>query len=1266
MKKKRKISKHAGIAVSAALLLSSVPLMTQAKTSSETSQNNSVEQVKNDVVDEGLNQDPVLSSLENGETRTITLITGDVVKVTGVGDGKSIIDITTPNGEEDHSQIMTINKETFVIPEQAMPYLAADKLDDNLFNISKLLKDDYDDTSQNTLPVIVQYKKSKTRSIDAESVPDAPEGSTQTHVLESINAVSLSTKKSKAKDFWKSVNTGINTKPIKTKMANEQVENGIEKIWLDGKVEATLDKSVPQVGAPTAWSAGYDGTGTKVAVLDTGIDKDHPDIIGHLDEAVSFVPGEDTKDYNSHGTHVASTVLGSGAASGGKLKGVAPGAHLLVGKVLSNNGYGLNSWIIEGMEWAAHHAKVVSMSISSSEASDGTDPMAQAVNRLSKETGALFVVAAGNNGGESTIGSPGAADAALTIGAVSKTDKLASFSSKGPRIGDLALKPDLSAPGVDIVAARSQYASSGSGYYMSKSGTSMATPHVAGAAAIISQRHPDWTGQQIKDALMSSTVQLKGLNPTQIGTGRLDIPAALGDIHATGSISFGFFKWPHDDKTPVERVVTYYNDSDKDVTLDLSISFTDANGQPAPNGLIKQSADKVTIPAKGTATVQLSLDVSKGALGATYQGQLSASLDGKVVTHTSMNMTKESERYNLTLNAIDRDGSPNLAYSYVYNFETGTYQKVAVDGTKTLRLPPGTYSVMSMMQVDTKTDHLGVALVGDPEFELKENSTLDFDGRKANEIKVKTPKASESSFRRMEYTRIAPNGGIGQSIQLPNTVDKVYVAPIKGVKFGSFETATRWRMVKPILTIKHNGVELDDFPQLGSTNLDGTYQLDTVYAGKGATEDYNGLDAKGKAVIIKRSDEVDEYDRAKAAIAAGVKLLIVVNDKPQELIESYAGNAYAKIPLAVAAISGTEGEKLIAEVQANDIKLNVKGTANTPYLYDLVKAFNGSIPDNEIEYAPDESELARVDSRYYSDRPAPAAEWRFDFRPNRSVDTRLAWEPMSFPIEREEWVSATEGSTWLQKALVTDNKWEMRDGIVKYNPGEQLESNWFKPVVRPSFSKDFFAPYREGNFIYLNTPVWGDGQFGHAGFLVNEYADDTISSLYIGSTLIRQVKGGSLNTSKFIPKERTQFKLIEDSHRDPARWHTSTQTHTEWTFWSDYETKRVTVPLLALNYDIDTNLAGDVKAGSSTKLKFFASHIEGAKGAGQIEGATLEVSFDRGKTWEAVTLTSEESGWVAKLKLPKQPGGSVSLRASAWDDAGNRIKQDVIDAFGLH
>ncbi|MFE2094582.1 S8 family serine peptidase [Streptomyces sp. NPDC059460] len=98
----------------------------------------------------------------------------------------------------------------------------------------------------------------------------------------------------------------------------------------------TLDQSVPQIGAPEAWAAGYDGTGTKVAVLDTGIDPDHPDVAGRVKKTQNFTDDPDAVDHHGHGTHVASTIAGSGAASGGKYKGVAPGADLYIGKVLNH------------------------------------------------------------------------------------------------------------------------------------------------------------------------------------------------------------------------------------------------------------------------------------------------------------------------------------------------------------------------------------------------------------------------------------------------------------------------------------------------------------------------------------------------------------------------------------------------------------------------------------------------------------------------------------------------------------------------------------------------------------------------------------------------------------------------------------------------------------------------------------------------------------------------------------------------------------------
>ncbi|MFC7109603.1 S8 family serine peptidase [Nonomuraea rubra] len=269
------------------------------------------------------------------------------------------------------------------------------------------------------------------------------------------------------------------------------------------------------------WEFGNTGEGVDVAVLDSGIDTAHPDLAGRVAQAETFVPDQTVEDGQGHGTHVASTIAGTGAASGGKERGVAPGARLHVGKVLDNAGEGQESWVLAGMEWAARteRAKIISMSLGA-QATDGTDPLSAAVNQLSAETGALFVVAAGNSGPTAfTVGTPAAADAALAVGAVDGADQPADFSSRGPRAGDRGLKPEITAPGVDILAARSQYAAEGDGFYQTMSGTSMATPHVAGAAALLAAQHPDWTGAQLKDALVSTAKPTPDHSPPRPAAG---------------------------------------------------------------------------------------------------------------------------------------------------------------------------------------------------------------------------------------------------------------------------------------------------------------------------------------------------------------------------------------------------------------------------------------------------------------------------------------------------------------------------------------------------------------------------------------------------------------------------------------------------------------------------------------------------------------------------------------------------------------------------
>jgi len=198
-------------------------------------------------------------------------------------------------------------------------------------------------------------------------------------------------------------------------------------------------------------------------------------------------------------------------------KGVAPGVQLLNGKVLSDYGYGYDSGIIAGIEWAVlSGADVISMSLGGWEnICDGNDPLSEAVEKA-WDMGTVVVIAAGNSGwwGDETISTPGCARKVMTVGASSKyaqSEEIASFSSKGPT-ADGRIKPEILAPGLGIISTRAEGADMGykyTPYYTSASGTSMATPHIAGVAALLKQANTDLTPDELKTYIMNGAEDFK-------------------------------------------------------------------------------------------------------------------------------------------------------------------------------------------------------------------------------------------------------------------------------------------------------------------------------------------------------------------------------------------------------------------------------------------------------------------------------------------------------------------------------------------------------------------------------------------------------------------------------------------------------------------------------------------------------------------------------------------------------------------------------------
>lgn len=285
---------------------------------------------------------------------------------------------------------------------------------------------------------------------------------------------------------------------------------------------------------------GLDGASIKVGVIDTGLDATHPDLAGRVVNYRDWIDPRVTvaRDDHGHGTHVAGTI---GAADGLRTSiGVAPKIEFISAKAFNRKGDSKDSDLLEALQWMADPDGQAATDdapkvINNSWEVDGdvttfdpaTDPFCLAIQGLTK-LGITTVFAAGNNGrGRNKIKVPGACSEALTVAATDRGDQIASFSSRGPAVWktEHVAKPDVAAPGKDIES------STPGGGRRSRSGTSMAAPHVTGAVAILLQAKPGLTPLEVKSVLMSTAedIEAKGFD-TDSGAGRIDLVRAVESL----------------------------------------------------------------------------------------------------------------------------------------------------------------------------------------------------------------------------------------------------------------------------------------------------------------------------------------------------------------------------------------------------------------------------------------------------------------------------------------------------------------------------------------------------------------------------------------------------------------------------------------------------------------------------------------------------------------------------------------------------------------
>ncbi|MGW6400365.1 S8 family peptidase [Streptomyces sp. NPDC055134] len=1204
-------------------------------------------------------------------TAVVTLVTGDKVVVKADAKGRSSASVLPrEDGGEPVVETRRVGDDLFVYPEGVQQKIDAGLVDEQLFNVTGLVAQGYDDAHSASIPVIAMYEK----SVDvARTLPATPRGAERTHTLDSIGAVSFRADKEKTASFWADV-----TSP------RTRAGSPVKKLWLDAKAKSTMAESTQQIGADLAWAAGYTGKGAKVAVLDTGIDADHPDLKGKVVDSKDFTgSASGTDDRQGHGSHVASTVAGTGAASGGKEQGVAPDADLLIGKVLGDNGSGSTSGIIAGMQWAVdQHADVISMSLGSTEVGDCSDPMGVAAEEIAKSTDSLFVIAAGNSGPKgNTVAAPGCAPDVLTVGAVDAQDDTANFSSRGPVLGSHTLKPEIAAPGVNIKAA----AAGGTGVYAytTMSGTSMATPHVAGAAALLKQKHPDWDGQRIKQALVSSAKTDISGDVRETGGGSMRVDQALKQaVLGAGSVQAGSYSWPQSkgDTTTVE--VPYTNTGDKAVQLTLKVDgITGNDGSEVESAVAKLGRRTVTVPAGETVKVPLTVDPAVYLKAAQYgdvTGRVLATGPGGVHVSTPFSLYVEPKTVKLTVKLIDRGGNPALGASSVDVVGTDdvTAVRAANNGAKeqTFEVRAGAYELSAFVTTPDAGEgaklYDSITYLGRPQLQLTKDTTVVLDARKAHRLKAVTQdKKTETRGAVLGYARSFDDYWVHSSTITGGRALRGYYADIQGrATDGDFSFSSIWRNAAPLIReLKTaDGTRLHPYAaSTGGANLNGTGSAEVVSAGSGTADEIAAADVKGKIALVKLADtDADVYTPAKAAKEAGAIAVIAYHESEVRWAPS---TGFAIAPLPILGLPAAEGKALAAQLG----KLSWQAAGTTPYVYNLAYTENGPVVSDRT-YTARDKDLARVDASY----TAAGVATDFVDMTTGTFDSGIsgsaaAYERFAVPGERTEYYTG-DRATW-DRGISSSMPWgEFMQGLpTVYEKGERTSEKWYDGVLsaaapRTDDGSSTLVAERQGNLIGvdLSRAFWRDGS--HTG-LPGSFGDSGSVRLRRDGTEVgkRVVPYGVFT----VPSDGASYELELTTFKggQPATFFKrSTKTTTVFGFTSkeDPNAYSQSIPLLFPKYAIPEDAMKTLAARDGQTVTLSATGQAGYI-PGEITSAKLSYSYDGGTTWTAAKTEKKGGKWVATVNHAGASGQQVTLKSELMDNKGASVTQTVTRAYDV-
>ncbi|WP_327371465.1 S8 family peptidase [Streptomyces sp. NBC_01217] len=1190
-----------------------------------------------------------------GGSSTVTLLTGDVVTYTGHGDGVQISSIVPGDGREGMGFTrFRAGGHEYAVPIDAVGEISRGRVDQRLFDVTELVASGYADADTDSLRILVASAPS------ASGTPEAPKGARLAAAFRATETTALEVPKQSAGTVWKQLGT----------QARARTE-GIGRVWLDGRVRATLDRSVPQIGADRAHRAGITGKGTRVAVLDTGYDRDHPDLKSAVVASQDFTGEGDVQDMQGHGTHVSSIIAGSGAASKGRYAGVAPGAELVEGKVLDNSGRGYDSWILAGMQWAVDQdAKVVNMSLGTSVASDGTDPLSTAVDKLSAEHGTLFVIAAGNSG-DRTISAPGAADAALTVGSVTESGEMSPFSSRGPRRGRPAVKPEISGPGSDIVAARAAGTLDDAAVterYASLSGTSMASPHVAGAAALLAQRHPGWSGARLKAALIGSAAPVDGATVSDTGSGLIDVPAALATaVVAEPATLAARTPYPNASAEPQSRELTWTNTTDRPVKLSLSA------GQ---GGAVRLDARTLTVPARSSAVSQVTLEPSRVEAGTTYGGAVTATWPGRGRATVPVSIEADPQTYTLTLSGpAPREGSESTSTGVVLqNEKTGASQLIGLTGTtpEKVTLPRGSYRAIGHAW---EYDEVGNTVVGTTAIHFARRMTVDQDTSVALDTKDAKPVRIGVDDGSARVTLQSATGLVSRVGTGSGATDSGLVAPSSAGQYRVEAVPTTGAALDGLaffggLSWQQREVDAHEpgssanalkllLSQYSIYSWLGTATGEVVDIGTGADTDPASMDLQGKVVLWTPATSQSAFNNAlyQKLSDAGTAAIMYVG---------YGLSVYKPTP--VLRLDTDSVPALRDRLALGPLTLTLDGVSTGADAYYLHHSVDGRVPAG-ADWFDRRADLAKVQTTQrthgYPFDPKGMYAW------TTWHGLTLYQQVTRYRPPSQQTLYFTPGVAWTTATF--HYQYDVADRVYPlgtlsgpptvYREDGHYRDDWMSAPFNPALGSRAGAAQvvREGDKLKVALPVFSDAAGHRAETAPGADSGSTVLADDSGEVLARNTAPGRATFD--LPRKESWYRLTVDATRtspDPVTWMLGTRVTSEWRLRSGHERSAAAARLLDLDYRLP--LSGENAADPAKPLAYTVGlSAQGSRKALHIASLKVWYATD-GTDWkQAAAARGADGRW--KVTVPALGTAKVDLKSTVTDASGASLTETLVDAY---